>query len=234
VTTETLSVTAETLSVIAFVPSVAAERPSVTAFAPSVATETIPAATETPAVATPALTAVLTGLASGTKLWFRVRAVGGNNAPGAWTRSGDQNGAVRKRYLLGHFYMSDTNTPRPYEEWRADSADRGEDAAYTFGYYLIQHCRAEVLKQVQSAPVLVTRKQFQKHVEAAVDRTLCSVMDLLEGYWRADAGPKHTAEFVLSVRVMDANRKEVEHVDISPCLLDLPIGYWKWKDGGFR
>ncbi|MGZ5529121.1 MAG: hypothetical protein ACXWJB_10655 [Limisphaerales bacterium] len=27
----------------------------------------------------------LTGLASGTKLWFRVRAIGGNNAPGAWS-----------------------------------------------------------------------------------------------------------------------------------------------------
>ena len=27
----------------------------------------------------------LTGLVSGTKLWFRVRAIGGNNAPGAWS-----------------------------------------------------------------------------------------------------------------------------------------------------
>ena len=130
--------------------------------------------------------------------------------------------------------MSDASTPRPYEQWRTGSADRGEDAAYTFGYYLMQHCRAEALKRVQSAPVLVTRKQFRKQVETAVDTALHNAMDLLEGFWRTEAGPKHTAEFALSVRVMDASRKEVERVDISPCLLDLPIGYWKWKEGGFR
>jgi hypothetical protein len=130
--------------------------------------------------------------------------------------------------------MSDTNTPRPYEQWRAKAADREEDAAYTFGYYLMQHCRAGALKQVQSAPVLMTRKQCQKRVEAAVDTALHNVMDLLEGFWRTEAGPQHTAEFALSVRVMDGSKKEVERLDISPCRLDLPIGYWKWKDGGFR
>jgi hypothetical protein len=130
--------------------------------------------------------------------------------------------------------MSDTNTPRPYEQWRAKAGDREEDAAYTFGYYLMQHCRAEALKQVQSAPILMTRKQCQKQVEAAVDIALHNVMDLLEGFWRTEAGPQHTAEFALSVRVMDASKKEVERLDISPCSLDLPIGYWKWKDGGFR
>jgi len=130
--------------------------------------------------------------------------------------------------------MSDATTPRPYEEWRTNSADRGEDAAYTFGYYLIRHCRAEALKRVQSASVPATPEQFRAQVEAAVDTALHNAMDLLEGFCRADAGPNHTAEFALSVCVKDATRKLVERIDVSPCLLDLPIGYWKWKDGGFR
>jgi hypothetical protein len=98
----------------------------------------------------------------------------------------------------------------------------------------MRHCRAEALKEVQSAPTPATPEEFRAQVESAVDMALHNVMDLLEGFWRAETGPKHTAEFALSVRVRDASRKEVERVDISPCLLDLPIGYWKWKDGGFR
>jgi len=128
--------------------------------------------------------------------------------------------------------MSDTNTPRPYEQWRTGSADRKEDAAYTFGYYLMKHCRAEALKSVQSAPMLMTRKQFHKQVEKAVDTALHNVLDLIEGFWPAEAGPNHRAEFELSVRIRDASGKEVEHIDISS--IDMPIGYWKWKDGGFR
>jgi hypothetical protein len=130
--------------------------------------------------------------------------------------------------------MSDTSTPKPYEQWRTGSADREEDAAYTFGYYLMRHCRAEALKQVQSAPVLVTRKQLRKQVEAAVDTALHNVMDLLEGFWPMEAGPNHKAAFALSVCVSDTSRKPVERVDISPSRIDLPIGYWKWKDGEFR
>jgi hypothetical protein len=76
--------------------------------------------------------------------------------------------------------------------------------------------------------------EFRAQVEAAVDTALHNVMDLVEGFWRAEAGPNHTAEFALSVCVKDTDRKLVERIDISPCLLDLPIGYWKWKDGEFR
>jgi hypothetical protein len=130
--------------------------------------------------------------------------------------------------------MNDTTTPRPYEEWRTGSADRGEDAAYTFGFYLMRHCRAEALKRVQAASLPATPQEAQAQVEAAVDTALHNVMDLLEGFWRTEAGPNHTAEFALSVCVKDADRKLVERLDVSPCLLDLPIGYWKWKEGGFR
>lgn len=132
------------------------------------------------------------------------------------------------------FDMSNKNTPRPYEQWRTDAADREEDAAYTFGYYLMRHCRAEALKKVQSAPVLVTRKRLQKQVEEAVDTALHDVMDLLEGFWPIEAGPNHKAEFALSVCVSDKSQKQVERIDISPCLIDLPIGYWNWKDGEFQ
>jgi hypothetical protein len=126
--------------------------------------------------------------------------------------------------------MSDSATPRPYEQWRTASS-RAEDAAYTFGYYLIQHCRKEALK---SAAISVESEELQARVAAAVDTALHNVMDLLEGFWRTEAGPNHTTEFALSVCVSDASGTVVERIDISPCLLDLPIGYWKWKDGGYR
>ena len=136
-------------------------------------------------------------------------------------------------YVFGHFRMSNANTPRPYEQWRAGSADRGEDAAYTFGYYLMQHCRAEALKKVQSAPTPATPEEFRAQVEAAVDTALHNVMDLVEGYWATQAGPDHRVNYTLSVCVSDMSRQPVETVDISSGI-DLPIGYWKWKDGEFR
>jgi hypothetical protein len=45
--------------------------------------------------------------------------------------------------------MNTSDTPRPYEEWRTASLDRAEDAAYTFGRRLMQHCRGEALKAVE-------------------------------------------------------------------------------------
>jgi hypothetical protein len=115
-----------------------------------------------------------------------------------------------------------------------DGPCRAEDAAYTFGYYLIQHCRAEALKTVQSGALANSSEELQTQVAAAVDVALHNVMDLLEGFWRTQAGPNHTAEFALAVCVKDPSRAVIERIDISPCLLDLPIGYWKWKDGEFR
>ena len=49
--------------------------------------------------------------------------------------------------------MNTSDTPRPYEEWRTVSIDRAEDAAYTFAYHLMQHCRGEALKAVELAAV---------------------------------------------------------------------------------
>jgi hypothetical protein len=130
--------------------------------------------------------------------------------------------------------MSDAATPRPYEQWRTDPINRAEDAAYTFGYHLMQHCRIEALKAADSASVSTTVEELNTQVAAAVDKTLHNLMDLLEGFWRTQAGPNHTVEYALSVCVKDASGMAVERIDISPCLLDLPIGYWKWKDGEFR
>ena len=127
--------------------------------------------------------------------------------------------------------MSVNSFPKPYEEWRTEPVDRSEDAAYTFGYHLIVHCRDEA---INSLPKGVT-PEMRAVVEKAVDTALNSVTDMLEGFWKLDAGPKHTIELVLSVRVNDHNGQEIESVDISPNLLDLPIGYWKWaKDREFR
>jgi hypothetical protein len=106
--------------------------------------------------------------------------------------------------MLGHFNMSDKSTPRPYEQWSTNAADHKEDAAYTFGYYLMKHCRAEALKCASSQRrCVMTRKQLHKQVESAVDTALHNVLDLIEGYWPAEAGQKHTAEFALLVRVSE-------------------------------
>ncbi|HEX2999449.1 MAG TPA: hypothetical protein VHR86_04345, partial [Armatimonadota bacterium] len=59
-------------------------------------------------------------------------------------------------------------------------------------------------------------------------------MDLLEGFWPTQAGPNHRVAYALSACVSDMSRKPIERIDISPSLVDLPIGYWKFKDGEFR
>jgi hypothetical protein len=124
--------------------------------------------------------------------------------------------------------------PKPFEQWRTDKFNRAEDAAYTFGYHLIQHCRAEALKGVEAADVPKSAEEFREQVTTAVDTALHNVMDLLEGFWPTQAGPNHRVAYTLSVCVSDMSRTPVERINISPCLLDLPIGYWKWKDGEFR
>ena len=78
--------------------------------------------------------------------------------------------------------MSLANTPKPYEEWRTNPIDRAEDAAYTFGFHLMQHCRREALKKIQSGPVPATSEEFHAQVSAAVDTALHNVMDLLGGF----------------------------------------------------
>lgn len=72
-------------------------------------------------------------------------------------------------------------------------------------------------------------------VEKAVDIALHNVNDMLEGFWKLEAGPKNSVELALVVRVRDAEGNLVETQEISPCKLDLPIGYWKWsQDREFR
>ncbi len=128
--------------------------------------------------------------------------------------------------------MSAKDTPRPFKEWRTDKFARANDAAYTFGYHLMQHCRAEALKTAE-AGVPKSPEEFREQVTAAVDTALHNVMDLVEGYWATQTGPDHRVTYTLSVCVSDMSRKPVESIDISSGL-DLPIGYWKWKDGEFR
>jgi hypothetical protein len=126
--------------------------------------------------------------------------------------------------------MSEPNTPRFFENWRTEPIGRAEDAANTFGYDLMLHCRAEALKATGAASLPATDTEFHAHVAAAVDVALHNVMDLLEGFWRTQAGPNHTVEYALAVCVKADGQAPVERIDISPCLLDLPIGYWKWKE----
>lgn len=130
--------------------------------------------------------------------------------------------------------MTNISTPKPYDQWRVKPIDRAEDAAYVFGHDLMRYCRVEGLKAVDATKLPRSAEQFQEQIAMAVDCALCSVVDLLEGFYPMDAGPNHKVSYALSVRVADADGTERERIDISPCLLDLPIGYWKWKDGEFR
>ena len=120
--------------------------------------------------------------------------------------------------------MADASMPRKYDEWRTPQFDREEDAAYLFGYYLVKHCRDEAMATVPANLPPETKAA----VEKAVDVALHNVCDLLEGFWRLDAGPKHTISLALQIQVHDEKNEVVERADISPCKLDLPIGYWKW------
>jgi hypothetical protein len=130
--------------------------------------------------------------------------------------------------------MTDTTQPKSYEDWGTDRSERKYDAAYTFGYHVMQHCRSEALKEVATAGLPATVEELQDQVAKAVDTALHNVMDLLEGFWPTKAGPNYGVHYALAVCVTDESREEVERIFISPCLMDLPIGYWAWKDGQFR
>ena len=114
--------------------------------------------------------------------------------------------------------------PRDYPDWRVEPFDRAEDAAHVFGYYLMLHCREEALATLPANATAKTKEA----VEKAVDTALHNVCDMLEGYWRLKAGPNHTISLTLGVQVLDVENETVETQAISPCKLDLPIGYWKW------
>ncbi len=121
--------------------------------------------------------------------------------------------------------------PDPYPKWRPQPADRAEDAAYTFGYHLIIHCRDEAIAKVPADVGPETRAAAERSVDVA----LHNLMDMLEGFWRLPSGESHELEYALQVRVRDAAGNVVEQLEISPAKLDLPIGYWKWaRDREFR
>ena len=118
-----------------------------------------------------------------------------------------------------------------YEQWRNDPVDREEDAAYVFGYHLIKNCRDEAMEELPEN----LSPDAKKAAEEAIDTALHNVADMLEGFFPMEAGPNHSAELVLGVRIRDSKDDVVETVEISPCKVDLPIGYWKWaEDREFR
>lgn len=124
--------------------------------------------------------------------------------------------------------------PRPYTSWRTDPHARPEDAAYVFGYHLMRYCRAEAMKCIDEAEPL-DAAGYRERAEKAVDTALHNVMDLFEGFFGPhQLGPDLRVEYVLSVQITNDNGKPIERIDLSPSKLDLPVGYWKWKDGEFQ
>ncbi len=127
--------------------------------------------------------------------------------------------------------MDSASLPRDYPDWRTREHERAEDAAHLFGYYLIHHCRDEALAKLPAD----SSKKTKAAVEAAVDTALHNLCDLLEGFFTLSAGPNHKVDLSLQVRVRNSEHEVVETLEISPCKLDLPIGFWKWaKEREFR
>jgi hypothetical protein len=137
---------------------------------------------------------------------------------------------LRDKISLKKNIMKDISIPRTYPNWRKDKSEHEEDAAYTFGYHLIKHCRTEAVKVL---PTDLTAEQKEKAINA-IDISLHNVMDLLEGFWQLDAGENHRINYALHLVVKDDSDNEVERIAISPAKLDLPIGYWKWVDNEFQ
>ena len=126
--------------------------------------------------------------------------------------------------------MDDKSLPREYNDWRTDLWGRKEDAAYTFGYHLIKHCRNEA---IESLPNDMTNENREKAIEA-INTALHNVMDMIEGFWKLESGENHSIEYIIQVLIKDKSNTEIEKIDIASGL-DLPIGFWKWtNDGEFR
>ena len=127
--------------------------------------------------------------------------------------------------------MKNSSIPKSYEQWRTETYNREEDAAHAFGYHLILHCRDEALSEIP----LDTDEDTRKIIEDRVDTALHNVVDMLEGFWKLDSGSNYTIERALQVRVKNSDDELMESVEISPCKVDLPIGYWGWaQDRKFR
>jgi len=120
--------------------------------------------------------------------------------------------------------MPTVKGPRLHDAWRKTAADREEDAASLFGYYLIKHCRDEALSKLELATVV-----SRSDVVDAVDTALHNMMDLLEGFWPLDAGGGKQLALALHVLVTKQGQT-AEDLQVSPSQIDLPIGYWAWVE----
>ncbi len=102
--------------------------------------------------------------------------------------------------------MEDISKPRIYPQWSNDKYARADDAAYNFGYHLIQHCRNEAILNL---PPDLTDEQRIKCIHS-IDLSLHNVMDMIEGYWPLTSGQEHRLEYNLSVSVLNKDFQEIE------------------------
>jgi hypothetical protein len=121
--------------------------------------------------------------------------------------------------------MTKGGEPRFHDKWRADLADREEDAASLFGYYLIKHCREKAISDIPLPP----GSDEHKAAVAAVETALFNVMDLLGGYFGPlDAGNGKRLQPFLQIQIEEAG-EVVEDLRVSPTV-DYAMGYWAWVD----
>ena len=68
--------------------------------------------------------------------------------------------------------MTDQSLPAPYNDWRTDPIDRAEDAAYTFGYHLIIHCRDEAMATLPPEASAEARAAVEKAVDTESEHAI--------------------------------------------------------------
>ena len=125
--------------------------------------------------------------------------------------------------------MSQHSYPiRPYAEWPHDEQLRWINAGNTFGAHLFQHVRDNAICRIAAETALDVEQS-----KRAVDVTLRTIMDLLDGYYRPTVGESHLAEYVLLVRIRDADGNAVETVELAPDGDGLAMGYAGWERGDF-
>ena len=125
--------------------------------------------------------------------------------------------------------MSQQSYPiRPYMEWFQEEHLRWINAGNTFGAHLLQHVRNNAVLQI-AAETAADVEQAKR----AVDATLRTLMDLLDGYYRPTIDKSHWAKYVLLVRIRNANNDIIETVELAPDGDGLAMGYAGWERGDF-
>ena len=126
--------------------------------------------------------------------------------------------------------MEEKPYPRkPCNQWSKEEHGRWMDAANAFGIHLLEHVRADAVKDVP----LNLAPEIREVALEAIDATLWHLMELLDGFYRNTIDEEHAAEYVLTSRIWDSKDEELESIELAPNGDGLPMGFAGWLQGHF-